>query len=231
MALSIITSPTAITSAPVSTQISSQVVTSSYDGYNLQASIDVSVYSPSYDEYQHDLLPGEFLTIEEAIYYGSDNDIGVIDAFQQMDDILRVPLVTTGCILDPGPPHLRNCSESCLQATSIFDHISTLVNCISLPLIADFIAAGNLSDRPKIIAESFGISGNLSLAHLAKSTLSSCFWAYCNKSITCLSDYSYNETEFRNNVDLYSQSVNICRGVEQTVLADIAGIGVRIIIL
>ena len=145
-----------------------------------------------------------------------------------------VPLTPTGCYLGQGSAQTRNCSESCLQPASIFSNTSTLANCMVLPYLTYVLniienATSSLSNDSEALAKSYGMGGNLDLGSRVNSTLSKCFQAYCDQSIACRDDSRYDDY-FGSKSTSYDQGVGICQTVEQTVLEDIAGIGVRAII-
>ena len=164
-------------------------------------------------------FPGVLWTVQQALSFGILNDFKM--DYSEERSLQVAWLTPAGCFLDSGSVQTRNCSESCVQAASIFDNTSTLANCMALPLIINMTAAGNLSKSDEDIAKSYGIGGNRSLALLVNSTLSNCFQAYCRQSKAC------TVTPYRS---LFQQGLSVCEGVDQTVLGDIAGIGVRIII-
>ena len=159
------------------------------------------------------------LTFEQAIKFGGPGSLN------GSEERRVVPLTPFGCYVDQ---ESRNCSESCIQAANIFDNTSTLANCMALPLITDMMATGKLSNSSQSTAESYGIGGDRSLALLVNSTLSKCFQAYCNQSESCRSEGLEYYIGHSGNLstNLYQQGNNICQYVQQTVLGDIAGIGV-----
>ena len=196
-------------------------------GSSLVVTPDDAVFRAEFPDFgRYYSLGGPFagvsLTFEQAIQFGSP---GSSYGSEERQQVRVVPLTPFGCYLDQ---ESRNCSESCIQAANIFDNTSTLANCMAFPLITDMIATGKLSNSSQSTAESYGIGGNRSLALLVNSTLSRCFQAYCNQSESCRSDrlgyYIGNSGNLSTNV--YQQGNNICQYVEQTVLGDIAGIGV-----
>lgn len=162
----------------------------------------------------------------QAIYFG----IPSFSFIGEEQGVQVLPLTPSGCFLGPGSAQTRNCSESCVQAASIFSNTSTLANCMALPLITNMIATGSLLKSSEIIANSYGIDGNRSLALRVNSTLSNCFRASCQQSMACKKNYNLTSSFWRNSSNYCEQGRIICQGMEQTVLEDIAGIGVRVMI-
>ena len=185
---------------------------------NYSATLDLSVPWRYQYNWHPAPSPGVFWTVQLAILFG-DPESKAVDKNKEEQQLLLIRLTPTGCILDSETP---NCSESCVQAASIFDNTSTLANCMALPLLTNMTAAGTLSKSDEAIAKSYGIGGNRSLALQVDSTLRKCFYAYCQQSPAC-PKHDLNSSYF-------NQGLGICQGVENAVLGDIAGIGVRVVI-
>lgn len=213
-AVSSSTSLVASASAPMSTQASIHIIKPNDRSGNdfLFGNIYQSLGAP---------VAGVLLTVEQAIEFGTFGR----SFYYSEGQLFQGPFLTsTDCYMVEGSAQTRNCSESCVQPASIFSNTSTLANCMALPLITDLIVSGDLSDTSESTADLYGIGGNRTLALQVNNTLSGCFRAFCQQSIPC-KRYGFQEI-FGNHSTLVAQGTHICTGVEQTVLGDIAGIGV-----
>ena len=133
-------------------------------------------------------------------------------------------LTSAGCVVDEKPEQKRDCSKVCTDPTQIFNDTSTLANCMALPLITQMLSSNDVTDSMKEVASSFGISNDTVLSHKVNSTLSDCFYTFCQQSPACK---EVNEAMYGNSLGhgaaYYYQSMIICDAVEQKVLGDIAG--------
>ena len=161
-------------------------------------------------------------TYLEAIQF--DRRWLLLDAWDSPKD-LGLWLTPTGCSLGGG---LRNCTEACAQKELIFNDTSTLANCMALPFISQMLGTSVLSETSRTIATSYGILANNAFANEVESTLTTCFRAYCQRSQSCR-DSNVTDGNYYPKDTLWYDSQKLCNLSPQTVLGDIAGIGVSII--
>lgn len=170
---------------------------------------------------------GALFTFEDAVQNALDP---VAYGNAQPDDILVYPfgnynldgtrpidhanrtLYSNGCRQPDGSV---NCTAACLLPNTTFGDMYTLQNCVVYPRISESLAANNATDQAELIANQFGIVGDLSIRNLIHNTTYDCLSDLCGTITTpgaiCVVD-------------------SVCNSVPVTVSSDVGGIGVHLIL-